>query len=163
MFVGIATDQWGVIAAGLGIGILARAAYLMSLRKPVWRDLVISLIVAPMNGALTAELVSSLHLADSKLLLAAALLGSSSTMAFMGARKQFLRWHGNDRSPAQVFADPDSTTAIPPGTKGAEVVAVSPETPDSTAAVTKRALARQKPVTDEDAEMKRLLGKLDEF
>jgi len=158
---GIATDQWIVIASGLGIGVFARSAYLMSLRKPIWRDLTVSVIMAPMNGVLASELVESIALHDARLLLATSLLASSSTMIFVEARRRFLQWHGTEE-PTQIFTGPDTTVNIPSSAGDVSVTAVGTGTPQTTAQVVIAELGKVEPITDHGDAIAELLRKLDE-
>ena len=158
---GIATDQWIVIAAGLGVGVVARFVYLLSIRKPVWRDLIISIGIAPMNGVLASELIDSIALHDARLLLATSLLGSSSTMVFVEARRRFLKWHGTEE-PTQIFTGPDTTVNIPASAGDVSVTAVGTDTPQTTAQVVIAELGKVEPITDHGAGLADLLRKLDE-
>ena len=161
MFMGIATDQWIVIASGLGIGVLARTAYLLSLKKPVFHDLIVSLIMAPMNGALAAEMVESIALHNARLLVATSLLASSSTMIFVESRKHFLRWKGVDEKASQVFTGSDTTVHIPQSAHAVDVVSVGKDAPQTTAEVALAHLATVKPITDHGADLAAMLRKLD--
>ena len=160
-FMGIATDQWVVIAAGLSVGVFARSAYLMSLRKPIWRDLTVSVIMAPMNGVLASELVESIALHDARLLLATSLLASSSTMIFVEARRRFLQWHGTEE-PTQIFTGPDTTVNIPASAGDVSVTSVGTGTPQTTAQVVIAELGKAEPITDHGDAIAELLRKLDE-
>lgn len=160
-FMGISTGQWIIIACGLAIGVLARASYLMSLRKPVWRDFLISIVMAPMNGVLASELVESINLHDARLLLATSLLASSSTMIFVEARLRFLSWHGVQQQPTQIFTAPGTVTHVPAEAHAVDVTAVGDKTPQTTGEVAVDQLRKAGPVTDHGDGLAALLHKLD--
>lgn len=160
-FMGITTGQYIVIACGLGIGIMARAAYLMSLRKPVWRDFAISIVMAPMNGVLAVELIEAINLHNGRLLLATSLLASSSTMIFVEARLRFLNWHGVEKPPTQIFTAPDSSTHVPSNSRAVVVTSVGENAPQTTGEVAISELSKVAPVTDHGGDLAALLHKLD--
>lgn len=160
-FMGILTDQWIVIGCGLLIGVLARAAYLLSMAKPVWRDFMISIIMAPMNGVLASELVESINLHDARLLLATSLLASTSTMVFVQARTKFIQKHTDPLVPAQVFTTPDATTHIPTNARPVIVTSVGSETPQTPAEIVIAELSKISPETDNGESLAALLHKLD--
>ena len=74
---GIALEQWLAIGVGLGIGILARWSYLLSVARTVgWRDVRIDLMAAPMNGILAAQILMTTGMHNERIVLAAGMLGA---------------------------------------------------------------------------------------
>ena len=160
-FMGIATDQWVVIMFGLAVGVLARAAYLLSMSKPVWRDFGISIVMAPMNGVLASELIESINLHDARLLLATSLLASTSTMLFVEARRKFIKGYINDQPVTQLFTTPDTITHVPTNSRPVDITSVGSNSPQTTGEVEIAQLGKVEPITDNGDALTDLLRKLD--
>ena len=133
---------------GLAVGVLARAAYLLSMSKPVWRDFGISIVMAPMNGVLASELIESINLHDARLLLATSLLASTSTMLFVEARRKFIKAYINDQPVTQLFTTPDTVVHVPSGSRPVDITSVGNNSPQTTAEVEIAQLGKVEPITD---------------
>ena len=160
-FMGITLDQWVVIGCGLAIGVVARFCYLLSLKKPVWLDLIIAIGIAPMNGVLAAELIETINLHNVRLLLATSLIASTSTMAFIEARIRFLRWRNIDQPTTQLFTTPDTVTHLPTNSRPVDITSVGENSPQTTGEVAVAELGKVEPITDNGESLAALLHKLD--
>jgi hypothetical protein len=158
--IGIATAQWAVIAVGLSIGITARWAYLMSLKKALgWREMRIDLMMFPMNGVLTAQLVDELGIHDGRLLLTASMFGAASTMAFAEVHR---RWLNKSFTPTpKIFSAPGSITHIPADTSEVDVVAVGSATPLSVSSMVIK-IIKDSPAPAGTDDFDRLLKEIDD-
>jgi hypothetical protein len=102
---------WLIIAAGLCIGIMARWAVMQSINQPVsWRQVRIDGLVLMMNGLLAAQFAELFNLHGTKLGVAAAMFGASSTMVFAKLHETFV----TKAVKTAIFIGPSETAAIPP-------------------------------------------------
>jgi hypothetical protein len=92
---GLATEQWLTIAAGLVIGMVAHWALLLHARKALgWRQIRIDAMMFAANGVLAAQAADAAGLTGVKLLTAAMLFGAGSTILFGKARAKWFAEQG---------------------------------------------------------------------
>lgn len=128
VFLGVTTEQWGVIAVSLLIGLVMRWTHLASTNQPVTRRIIkLDLGALAFNGLIALNLAESGHLTSLRLGFATALIASSSLLAFSRA---YERWFGiKPGEPTKIFTAPGTHVEIPASAPTVDVIAVGKATP----------------------------------
>lgn len=153
---------WLVILGGLAIGVMARWAVLQSMNQPCgWREVRVDMMILLMNGLLAAQFASAFDLNGTKLAVAAAMFGASSTMVFAKIHGAFVE----KVVKTAIFVGPDQTTSIPAAIPPpVEVHSVGKQTAQSVPERLIQVFKQADPPTDEQIEdyLRRLGSKDDE-
>jgi hypothetical protein len=148
---------WLIIVAGLCIGVMARWAVMQSINQPVnWRQVRIDGLVLMMNGLLAAQFAELFNLHGTKLGVAAAMFGASSTMVFAKLHETFV----SKAVKTAIFIGPNETAAIPAAIPPpVEVHAVGPGSPQSVSDATIH-IFREIPPAPTDEQIEEYLRRL---
>lgn len=154
--------EYTVIGAGLAIGLFARWAVMQSVGQPVtWREVQIDLMIVLMNGLLAVQFGETLGLHGTKLAVAAAMFGASSTMVFAKLHAKFLA--SVDHAPVTIFTGADTQIEVPHSAPDAIVRSIGPNETTTRAQAAVERIADTSTDMPRDAEIEALTRRLNEL